>query len=98
MREKEIEAKLTKAAADCGGWALKLASPTVSGLPDRLVLLPCGVALFVEVKAPDQKPRPLQKVIHQKLRKLGFSVYVLDDPKQIPYILEEVKHHAVHPS
>ena len=35
---------------------------------------------FVEVKAPGQKPRPLQNLQHKKLRNLDVPVYVLDSP------------------
>ena len=45
---------------------------------------------FVEVKAPGAKPRPLQERRHEQLRKLGFQVSVLDDPEQIPCIIEEI--------
>ena len=46
---------------------------------------------FVEVKAPGEKPRPLQIRRHEQLRQLGFRVAVLDDPEQIPSILEETR-------
>ena len=52
-------------------------------MPDRLVLMPGGHIGFVEVKAPGEKPRPLQLSRHRLLRRLGFQVYVLDDEKQI---------------
>ena len=90
--EKQIEQKLVKATRRRGGWALKLSSPGTSGLPDRLVMMPEGIAAFVEVKAPGQKPRPLQLAQMRKLKQLGFPVYVLDDADQIETILEEVSH------
>ena len=45
---------------------------------------------FVEVKAPGQKPRKLQIRRHIRLRTLGFKVYVLDDPEEIPEILADI--------
>ena len=63
----------------------------LAGMPDRLVLLGDGHAGFVEVKAPGQKPRKLQLRRHLKLRVLGFQVFVLDDPEQIPHILTAIK-------
>ena len=78
MREKTIEQKLIHAVRARGGIALKLASPSCAGIPDRLVLLPGGRAAFVEAKAPGQKPRPLQARRMEQLRALGFRVYVLD--------------------
>ncbi len=90
ISEKQIEQKLARAAQNRGAWALKLTSPSVSGLPDRLLLFPGGLAAFVEVKAPGQKPRALQLVQMRKLKQLGFPVFVLDDADQIETILEEV--------
>ena len=87
MREKEIEQKLVKAVKEKGGICPKLVSPGTNGMPDRMVLLPAGRIVFVEVKAPGQKPRPLQERRHSQLRALGFEVFVLDDPAQIRDIM-----------
>ena len=82
MREKIIEEKLTKAVKQNGGTA---------GVPDRIVLMPGGRIAFVEVKAPGEKPRPLQLSRHKLLRRLGFLVYVLDACEDIEKIILEVK-------
>lgn len=87
MREKEIERKLVKAVKDKGGICPKLVSPGTDGMPDRMALLPGERILFVEVKAPGKKPRPIQELRHRQLTDLGFEVYVLDDVKRIPEIL-----------
>lgn len=87
MREKSIEQKLVKAIKVMGGIAPKFISPGFDGMPDRIVLLPGGQMAFVEIKAPDKKPRPIQMARHRLLRKLGFKVYVLDDEQQIEIIL-----------
>jgi hypothetical protein len=91
MREKLIEQRLVKAVKALNGMCPKLVSPGTDGMPDRLVLLPDGKLSFVEVKAPGKKPRPLQARRHEQLRQLGFLVAVLDDPDQIPGILEETQ-------
>ena len=59
MRERDIEQKLVKAVKGQGGIALKLTCPGYTGMPDRMVLFPCGRLCFVEVKAPGKVPRPL---------------------------------------
>lgn len=87
LSEKQIEKKLVKAVKQRGGLAPKLISPGMDGMPDRMVLLPGECILFVEVKAPGRNPRPLQELRHRQLTELGFEVYVLDDPEQIPEIL-----------
>lgn len=91
MREKEIEQKLVKAVKAAGGICPKWVSPGMDGMPDRIVLLPGMKIGFVEVKAPGKKPRPLQVSRLTLLRKLGFKVYVLDEPDQIGGILDEIR-------
>lgn len=90
MREKAIELQLTRTVKAAGGMCPKLVSPGTDGMPDRMILLPGGRIGFVEVKAPGKKPRPLQVKRHGQLRALGFPVFVLDDPGQIPGIIGEV--------
>lgn len=90
MREKETEQKLVKAVKASGGIAPKLVSPGFDGMPDRLILLPGGIIAFAELKAPGKKPRPLQVARHRLLRKLGFAVYVIDDPEQIGGMLDKL--------
>ena len=49
-----------------------------------------GRVAFVEVKAPGEKPRPLQVHRMEQLRRLGFKVYVLDSVDQISVLLKEM--------
>lgn len=91
MREKAIEGKLVQMVKATGGIAPKFVSPSFDGMPDRIVLLPGGHIGFVEVKAPGEKPRPLQLSRHGLLRRLGFKVYVLDNEQQIGGLLDEIR-------
>ena len=91
MRESFIEEKLTKAVRQNGGICWKCTSPGTAGVPDRIILMPEGRIAFVEVKAPGEKPRPLQLSRHRLLRRLGFKVYVLDALEDIEKIISEVK-------
>lgn len=91
MKEKDIEKKLTDEVKRNNGLTIKLVSPGLIGLPDRLVLIPDGKIGFVEVKAPGKKPRRLQRSRHDQLRKLGFKVFVLDYENQIKAILEDLR-------
>ena len=88
MKEKTIEQKLTLMVKAAGGIAPKFVSPGYNGMPDRIVLLPGGHMVFVEVKAPGKMTRPLQAARHELLRRLGFKVYVLDDERQIGGMLD----------
>lgn len=91
MKEKELEQMLVTAVKKHDGICPKLVSPGYDGMPDRMVLLKGGRMGFVEVKAPGEKPRPLQRARHRMLRKLGFKVYVLDSPEQIEEIIDEIR-------
>ena len=88
MKESTIESNFVKQVKAMGGMAIKLISPNFAGLPDRLVLLPHSRMFFVELKATGQKPRPLQIAVHRKLRKLGFTVYVIDSNEKVKELLQ----------
>ena len=90
MREKQIEQKLVKEVKKAGGLCPKFVSPGLAGMPDRLILLPGRRFAFAEVKAPGGKPRLLQIHRHTQLRALGFKVLVIDDPEQIPDLLQKI--------
>ena len=90
MREKDIEKKFVKSVRQKGGIAPKFISPGFDGMPDRIVLLPGRHFGFVELKRPGEKPRPLQMARHRLLNKLGFPVYVLDNPDDIEKIIRHI--------
>jgi len=90
IRESNIEKALVGAVKIRGGMALKFVSPGMSGVPDRLVLIPGGAIAFVEVKATGAKMRPLQLKRKRQLEKIGFLVYQLDDIGMIGGILDEI--------
>lgn len=77
MREADIEKMLVQAIEEIGGKAFKFASFSNAGVPDRIVLLD-GKAYFVELKAPGQELRPLQKYRRKQFEEFGFEVYVID--------------------
>lgn len=91
MREKVIEQKLVLEVKRHGGICPKWVCPSFDGMPDRLIFLPGRKFGLVEVKAPGEKPRPLQLARHRLLEKLGFHVYVLDDVSQIGGIIDEIQ-------
>lgn len=78
LQEKDIEKYFVRRVREAGGKAYKFVSPGNNGVPDRMVCLPGGRAVFVELKAPGKVPRPMQ--IHQIgiLREFGFRVEIVD--------------------
>ncbi len=92
MLEKELERKLRAEVKAAGGLCLKWESPGYVGVPDRMILLPGGRVLFVELKAPGKKERPRQRVVQQLLRDLGFEVYSsVDSLDKIRAIVDRCK-------
>jgi hypothetical protein len=82
-REKDIEGRLVAEVRKTGGLCLKFISPGWSGAPDRICLWPDGEVVFVELKRPGGKVRPLQERRAEQLRKLGFEVLVVDSTEKI---------------
>lgn len=71
--EKEVEAKLRKMIERHGGLCLKWVCPGWAGVPDRIVLLPGGRVMFVELKRPKGgKVSSLQTWWQKRLTKFGF--------------------------
>ncbi len=83
MLERKVEGRLVERAKQHGGLAIKWTSPAFSGVPDRIVFLPGGRIIFVELKRPGEKPSPLQSRVHQLLTELGADVRVVDSPEAV---------------
>lgn len=61
-----------------GGLCEKFTSPGRRSVPDRIVTLPGGRIIFIELKAPGKKPTDLQARDHTRRRMLGCDVRVID--------------------
>ena len=79
--ESDIERLLCKEVEKLGGRCVKWG---VNGEPDRIVLLPGGLTVFVETKRADGKLSRLQDEKIRRLKRLGYLVFV-------PYTKEGVK-------
>lgn len=90
MRESMVEKKLVQMVRLAGGTALKLNGPGDRGKPDRLVLLPGGRAVFVEVKAPRKSLRKLQRHWFELLGNLGFDCEMVDGVGAVERLMEEL--------
>lgn len=77
MQEKEIEKILVAEVKKLGGRAYKWVSPGNDGVPDRIVVFPNRMPIFVELKADNGKLSALQKVQIDRLKSLGQRVKVV---------------------
>lgn len=73
IRERSVESHLRSQVKAAGGLCIKLNPAGNVGLPDRLMLLPGGVMVFVECKKPrGAKIGRLQDWWRDRLIGLGF--------------------------
>jgi hypothetical protein len=78
MLERVIENALVRRVKSLGGMCEKFTSPGRRSVPDRLVTLPGGTIIFVELKAPGKAPTEKQKRDHERRRAIGCDVRVID--------------------
>jgi len=91
MQESDIESYLRREAIKLNAMPMKFVSPGLRGVPDRCLAFPGGLMVFVELKAPGEKPRKQQEYRMQQLRDRGFIVKVIDDRSGVDRLMAEVK-------
>lgn len=89
MRESEIERHLCEQVHKWGGEVRKLKWINRRGAPDRVVMM-FGKTIFVELKAPGEKPKPHQVREHKRMALMGQKVYVIDSKEQVNNLIKEV--------
>ena len=89
MLEKTIEQALVKRVKALGGLCEKFTSPNRRSVPDRIISLPGGQVIFVELKAPGKLPTDNQERDHQRRRILGCDIRVVDSIEQVNRFPEE---------
>lgn len=77
MLEKEIERKMRRMIKERKGLFIKFVSPSMRGVPDRIVIVNPGRIIFVELKKEGSKPTEAQKAIHEMLKGYGLEVRVV---------------------
>ena len=90
MLEKDIEARLKRGVKRAGGLCLKWVSPGCTGVMDRIVLLPGGQVIFVELKKPGGRLSKRQKYMAAKMKALGLPVLSLWTIEAVDDFLEVV--------
>ena len=95
MEEKRVERHLVEGVRLLGGMCLKFVSPGNSGVPDRLVILPDGKIIFVELKTDVGRLSKIQEYTINEMRKRSADVRVLYGLKDVKAFIEEVKSNEI---
>lgn len=74
-----------------GGLLVKLSPFSMAGIPDRMLLMPGPVIVFIEFKAVGKYPTAIQRFWHERLRKLGFRVEVYRSSAEFRALLDSLK-------
>ncbi|EWS76898.1 hypothetical protein AF72_13785, partial [Xylella taiwanensis] len=77
LHERSIERYLVARVRAKGGEIRKVKWIGRHGAPDRIAMLP-GSTLWIELKAPGEQCRPLQLREHERMRRMGQRVEVVD--------------------
>lgn len=95
MREATIEARLVREVRKLGGLCYKFTSPGNPGVPDRIVILPDGRTIFIELKTEIGRLAKIQQWQLDEMRKRGADVRVLKGLDQVMEFVEEVRSGAI---
>ena len=91
MREAEIKARVVRGVKEAEGLCYKFVSPGNPGVPDRLILLPGGRILFVELKTPGGKLSNIQSWRIQEMRERDADVRVWKGLEPVRAFLKEIR-------
>ena len=92
VSEKAIERYLVDEVKKLGGVCLKYSNQNMAGYPDRLILLPGAVTIWIELKSKGKHTTALQKIRLRTLNKLGYAIYVCDSKKEVDNVLKNYNH------
>lgn len=91
MPESEIERKLGKEIKKLGGLYYKFVSPNLPGVPDRIVIMPGGRVIFVELKTEIGRLSNIQKWVIEEMHQRGADVRVIKGWPAARAFLDELK-------
>lgn len=91
MLEKEIERRLGRLLERRGCLYLKFESPGNPGVPDRIVILPSGVTIYLELKTHVGRLSNIQKWQTGRMKARGADVRVIRGWEQAQAFAKEVE-------
>jgi len=91
--EKKVETRFTAGCKALGCRVVKFKDPAQTGGPDRQVLLPGGVSVFVELKDAGEAPRRDQVQYMIALNRLGFLSFWSDNAYEAVNVIGMIMAH-----
>lgn len=92
VRERDVEHYLVAALDKIRIPCLKFDPSVKIGMPDRIIPIPGGKVIWVEMKKPSGgRLSEVQKLRHAELRKLGQDVRVVWSKEEADQIVEEIR-------
>lgn len=85
--ESDVERRLTACVERAGGVCVKHGQ---AGWPDRVVVLPGGVLVWVELKRQGGRVAPLQELRLRRLRELGQRVELVWSAQEAEALVERL--------
>lgn len=89
--EKDIERWLGNQLKNLGCIYMKFVSPGNDGVPDRIIIVPGGATIFVELKSATGKLMANQRVQISRLRKQGALVFVITGKTDAELFVNDIK-------
>ena len=88
--ENALENKIVRYVKSVGGRALKLILAAESGFPDRTILLPNGIVLFLEIKKKrGAKVYPMQEAWQERIQHRQITSEFVDDFDKAKSIIDD---------
>jgi len=88
--EANIENRIVKYVESIDGFALKLVLASESGFADRVIFLPSGLVIFIEIKRPEKsKTYFMQRQWRKRLQRRDFRYEFVESLEDVKRIIAE---------
>lgn len=90
--EKSFERRLVNHCKLLGCIPVKMTDPMNAGLPDRMIIMPGGKVVWVEIKSSGKKPSRLQQKRFDEMLKMEHPVYVVGCKGDLELVMGYIKY------